>query len=126
MNQTGIMLASSREDYSQAMNVLFMVESRYLPVSIENLMYAYMVAKDWCNWIKNPDAPDTPVLSKHDDLTPLYDIFQRYATSLEEELADKEEDIILVFSLLNPNLGNLIETRRGETAIKETTQMYLT
>lgn len=123
MNQTQILLANARNDYSQALNVLCLVQMHMVPVTVEDTMYAYMVAEDWCEWIKNPKSSvENPLSGQTEDYMPMLDMFQRYANDLAEDLKQQEDFVETVFEMLNPNLVQLLQNR--DIAVKETTQMY--
>ena len=116
------MLAGARENYSDAMNVLMLVQMHSLPATIEDVMYAYMVARDWCKWIKNPNTPRNPLFGQTADFSPVLDIFRRFVASFERELEEQKTEVDCVFEKLNPNLVYL--TQRREIEISETTKMY--
>lgn len=123
MNQTQILLANARNDYSQALNVLCLVQMHMVPVTIEDTMYAYMVAKDWCEWIKKPNfSVENPLPAKTEDCMPMLDMFQRYADNLAKDLKQQKDIVEAVFETLNPNLAQLLQNR--DIAVKEATQMY--
>lgn len=123
MNQTQILLANARNDYSQALNVLCLVQMHMVPVTVEDTMYAYMVAEDWCEWIKNPKSSvENPLSGQTEDYMPMLDMFQRYANDLAEDLKQQKDVVEAVFEMLNPNLGQLLHNR--DIAVKEATQMY--
>ena len=69
MNQTGLLLASVHGDITNAHNILTLVSLRSIPTTIEDTMYAYMVAKDWCDWITNPDTQDNPLREQNVDFS---------------------------------------------------------
>jgi len=123
MNQTKLLLESARGDYSQALNVLMMVSVGMLPATIEDVMYAYMVAKDWCEWVKNPNSSKkNPLFGKQSDFTPMLSMFQRYADDLGELLAISESEVSDVFETLNPNLIQLWHSKNN--TLKEEAKMF--
>jgi len=112
MNQTKLLLESARGDYSQALNVLMMVAHGMLPATVEDMMYAYMVAKDWCEWVKNPNSSaENPLFGKESDYTPMLSMFQRYVDDLGRNLILNESAVEEVFETLNPNLIQLWRSR---------------
>ena len=123
MEQTRLLLVSARTDYSQALNVLCLIEMRMIPTTIEDLIYAYMVAMDWCEWIKNPESSeDSPLYGKEaDDYKPMLDMFESYADRLSAQLCVEEYRIEAYLETLNPNLTNL--WRGKNPVLKENTRL---
>lgn len=105
MEQTRLLLISAREDYAQAINILCLVQMHEVSTTIGDIMYAYMVAKDWCQWIKNPGEPEENPL-KHDIDDSLLCAFEGYAERLEDQLVAYQNAVEAYFSELNPNLVN--------------------
>ena len=113
MEQTKLMLASARQNYSQALNIICLIQMNAIPTTIEDTMYAYMVAKDWCLWIKTPGEPaENPLQSEVDD--ELYHMFEEYAERFEYQLLISLVDIEACVDILNPNL---IELFRGRNSV---------
>ena len=113
MEQTKLMLASTRQNYSQALNIICLIQMNAIPTTIEDTMYAYMVAKDWCLWIKTPGEPaENPLQSEVDD--ELYHMFEEYAERFEYQLLISLVDIEACVDILNPNL---IELFRGRNSV---------
>ena len=122
MEQTRLLLASARTDYSEALNVLCLIEMRMIPTTIEDVIYAYMVAKDWCLWIKNPESSeDSPLYGKKADYRSMLDMFESYADKLADQLNDEECGIEVYLGTLNPNLTNL--WRGKDPVLKENTRL---
>lgn len=123
MEHTRLLLTYAREDYSEAVNLLCLVQMHMIPVTIEDTMYAYMVALDWCEWIKNPkSSADNPLFNKAISPLSMLDIFENYVNELAKELEAKEYMVATVFGNLNPNLVQL--WRSHNAVLKEDTKMY--
>ena len=124
--QTKIMLVTVHHssDACEVNNILFMVTNKMLPVTIEEIMYAYMIAQDWVKWIKDPNSSDDSPLIGHsaEDVAPLLDLFQRQADDLAGELKLYVSDVRMVFENLNPCLIN--NWRSRDDLVRETTRMY--
>lgn len=134
MEQTKLLLISARgtADYTNALNVMYVIQMNVIPTTIEDTMYAYMVAKDWCEWIKNPGEPaENPLLYDVDDS--LSSMFERYAEKFEEQLLISLVDIEACVDILNPNLITLYRgknpvwsenTRLLYRSLRYTAQMF--
>lgn len=123
MNQTKLLLMSAREDCSRALNVLLMVSMDMLPAGIEEKMYAYMVALDWIEWIKNPkSSPENPLFEKSASYLPMLNLFKEYADTLSLELRLKEDEVEEIFKTLNPNLIHL--WRSNDAVLKGEAKMF--
>ena len=123
MEQTRLLLISAREDYSQALNILCLVEMHEVPTTVGDIMYAYMVAKDWCKWIKNPgESGENPLQHGVDDS--LLRIFEKYAEDLENQLVAYQNAIEEDFSELNPNLVNGWRSLSSMPILKEDTRLF--
>lgn len=122
MNQTGLLLASAYGDIGVAQNVLTMVYMHTIPVSIEDTMYAYMITKDWCDWITNPNMPNNPVRERKGDFSPLLGIFHSLLTGFERELQAKAHNVMETFAAINPNLISLL--RSPVEGVKANTDMF--
>ena len=122
MNQTGLLLASVHGDITNAHNILTLVSLRSIPTTIEDTMYAYMVAKDWCDWITNPDTPDNPLREQNVDFSSHLAMFQCIRTTLERELKEQEFKVGEILVSVNSNLVSLL--RSPLDTVKENTAMY--
>lgn len=124
--QTKIMLVTVHHssDACEVNNILFMVTNKMLPVTIEDIMYAYMIAEDWIKWCKDPNSSDdSPLIGRSaKDVAPLLDLFQRQADDLAKELMLNVGDVRMVFEKLNPALIN--NWRSRDDLVRETTKMY--
>ena len=122
MEQTRLLLIAARvnQNYTDALDVMCLVQRHLLPTTIEDTMYGYMVAKDWCLWIKTPGEPsENPLLYGLDD--DLRCMFESYAEKFEYELFKVRAAIEEYIALLNPNL---IELYRGRNLVlKEDTRL---
>lgn len=123
MNQTKLLLENAREDYSEALNILMMVSTGMLPATIEDVMYAYMVACDWCEWVKNPrSSAENPLFGKASDYIPMLCMFQQYTDDLGRNLILNESAVEVVFETLNPNLIQL--WRSPNPTLKNEVKMF--
>lgn len=124
--QTKIMLVSAHHssDTCYVNNILCMVAGKMLPVTISDVMYAYMIAKDWVRWCKDPNSSDENPLKgwSAEDAAPHLDLFQRQADDLARELMLYVGDVRMVFEKLNPALIN--NWRSRDDLVRETTRMY--
>ncbi|MBR1648982.1 MAG: hypothetical protein IJ689_05220 [Alphaproteobacteria bacterium] len=107
MTQTGILLNESRSDYSNALNVLALVSMEMIPVSIEDVMYAYFCAKEWVMWCNNPHAEGSPILERSADFSPMSGMFEHYAENLSKQLLRNAPEVKTVFDHFNPSLKAL-------------------
>lgn len=121
MEQTRLMLENARNDIVDAPNILMLLLMGELPATADNLMYAYMVAYDWCEWIKNPKAyKDNPLYGKKADYTPMLDMFERYRDDMAKVIKENETGIFCIFAQLHSNLTTFFGTE-----ISESTKLYL-
>lgn len=124
--QTKILLITvhHNSDACQVNNILTMVLCKELPVTISDIMYAYMIAEDWVKWIKDPNSSDdSPLRGKSaKDLAPLLKLFQRQAYDLATKLTLCKNDVEEIFENLNPCLINNWRTR--DCLAVEATEMY--
>ena len=112
MEQTKLMLAAARQNYSNAFDIISLVQMHAIPTTIEDIMYGYMVAKDWCLWIKNPGEPaENPLLNNVDDH--LLFMFEKYAGKFEDQLDANLATIKAYVAALNPNLITLYRGRNS-------------
>jgi len=128
MEQTRLLLISAREDYSLALNVLFLLATRSIPSNIEDIMYGYMVAKDWVNWIKNPNSSDDVDNfmpdKKAEDYQSMVDVLEGYADNLEDHLKAYQDYIEDLFRNLNTNLVQLWNGAHRHLNIREDTRLF--
>ena len=123
MKQTEILLLGSREDYEMAMNMLTLVKMHAVTVDIEDVMLAYVIALDWCEWIKDPKTvPENHPVKEIELLTPMLSIFERCVSDLEKELMLHQFDLENLFNNLN---GNLIRFWRSNSPLTgESVRIY--
>ncbi len=127
MTQTSILLDQARLDYTNALNVLTLVEMRIISVSAEDLMYAYLVATEWCNWFKNPDAEGSPLTKfgpNHPDYSSVLSMMEDSVRNLEDNLMMEMPAVYIVFSQLNPNLV-AISKQEDKSGVLESTKRYI-
>ena len=125
MEQTKIMLNSARRDVMDAPNVLMLVQMGMLPATIDDMMYAYMVAHDWCMWIKNPKAYEgNPLYNKTADYTPMLDMFESYRDDLADILRQNKYTVLHAFAELNPNLSQFYTGENQDPVLSKTTKLY--
>ena len=122
MKQTEIMLVAAQADYSDALNVLTLVEMGVLPVTIEEAMIAYMVAKKWTEWIVEPEMSDSPLRGRKNDLSSCLEMFQNHVEFFETSIVMKSWEVKAVFENINPNLISLL--RSPVAGVKEMTTIY--
>jgi hypothetical protein len=115
------------ENFSTALNVLTLLAMRDIPSTIEDTMYAYMVAKDWSHWIKNPNSPDDVDNfmpdRKAEELRPMLDVLEGYAGDFEDQFVRDADDIKEYLKNLNPNLINFWRGSYRHLNIKEDARM---
>ncbi|MBO4516031.1 hypothetical protein J5751_00995 [bacterium] len=116
MSQVKLMLKHSYKEFGDAMNVLTLIQMRTLPMDIEDVMFGYMVAKDWIEWITNPEASDRPSTAGTEAATYMLGIFQNSAKACEELLEERLDEVDLVVNTLNPNLHTLYQGRGSAEA----------
>ena len=125
MTQTSVLLDQSRLDYTKALNVLVLVD--IISVSAEDLMYAYLVATEWCNWFKNPDAEGSPLTKfgpNHPDYGGALSMMEDSVRKIEAMLKQEMPAVYIVFSQLNPNLV-AISKQEDKTGVLESTKRYI-
>ena len=130
MEQTRILLMHARDDYSNfstALNVLYLLAMRNIPSTIEDVMYGYMVAKDWIDWIKNPNSPgDADNFmpdKKAEEYQGMLDVLEGYTDDFEDMLVTDEDDVEEYIKNLNPNLVDLWRGYHYHLNIKEDARM---
>ena len=116
MSQVNLMLKHSYKYFGDVMSVLTLMRMRTLPMDIEDVMFGYMVAKDWIEWITNPEASDRPSSASTEAATIMLGIFQDGAKACEELLEERWDDVDLVVNTLNPNLHTLYQGRGSAEA----------
>lgn len=116
MSQVKFMLKHSYKEFGDAMNVLTLIQMRTLPMDIEDVMFGYMVAKDWIDWITNPESSDRPSTASTEAATYMLGIFQNSAKACEELLEERLDEVDLVVNTLNPNLHTLYQGRGSAEA----------
>lgn len=132
MEQTRILLLKARdtdENLQLALNILHLLASRNIFSStIEDTMYAYMVAKDWMSWIKNPNASDDidnfMPGNKAEDYQPVLETLEGYADDFEDQMVTDEKDIDEYLENLSPQLVDLWNGAHRHLNIKEDTRMF--
>lgn len=127
MEQTRLLLISAREDYSLALNTVFWVQMREIPTTISDTMYAYMVAKDWCKWMQEPEterSAENPLEGDTDDYHLLLNMFERNAEGLENQIVAYQDAIEAYLSALNPNLVNCWSGASNMPTLKEDTRLF--
>ena len=122
MSQVKFMLKHSYKDFGGVMNVLTLMRMRMLPMDIEDIMFGYMVAKDWIEWITNSKASDRPSIAGTEAATDMLGIFQDGAKACEELLEELSYEVYLLIDNLNPNLHTLYQGRGSVEA--EDVRMY--
>ena len=116
MSQVKFMLKHSYKDFGGVMNVLTLMRMRMLPMDIEDIMFGYMVAKDWIEWITNSKASDRPPIAGTEAATDMLGIFQDGAKACEELLEERWYEVDLTVKKLNPNLHTLYQGRESAGA----------
>lgn len=130
MEQTRLLLLYARdtdENFTTALNMVHLLAMRNIPSTIEDTMYAYMVTKDWINWIKDPNSPDNidnfMPDKKAEDYHGMLDVLEGYAEDLEDQMVTDEDDIEEYLENLNPNLVDLWRGVHRHLNIKEDARM---
>ena len=108
--QTKLLIMNAREDYSHAIDLLQSLRVRANQISIDDLMYAYILAKDWCNWSCNPYSPSNLIRSKDIDIPTVSYRFQQLAEYCEQELERREAELLIYFLHINPELSSLLNS----------------
>ena len=97
-DDTAAVLRRCHRDYSRVLEVLAQVQLHALPATVENIMYAYMIAKDWCKWATNPDDPTSPLYGKESDVSAMLTLFRGLADHFERVL---EQEFVLVKEVMD-------------------------
>lgn len=95
------------EDYVNAMNVLTVVKMRIVNVTTDDLMMAYLVATEWCEWFRNPDCKGSPLAGKGieaESYSCALELMDSIREDLAKQLGEEIDLITIVFHSLNPNL----------------------
>lgn len=123
MNQTKLLLENAREEYSDALTVLMMVSTGMLPATVEDVMYAYMVASDWCDNLKNPDSSvANPVFPQKGGYSMELAMIKDYADDLGKMLIQNESKVEIVFKTLSPQLVSFWKS--VNPTLRRETQMF--
>jgi len=127
MTQTTVMLQMARnEDYVNAMNVLTVVKMRAVSVTTDDLMMAYLVATEWCEWFRNPDCEGSPLAGNGiaaASYAPALELMQSIRQDLGAQLAEEFDVVEMIFQSLNPNLltiGKCLD----DPKVPETAKLY--
>lgn len=126
MTQTSILLCAARRDWLQALNMMSLIKFGSTPYTIDDVMFAYLIAKEWCYWIENRQAPDSPLYGSEADDASLLRSFRDKVHEFEQMLTDQEPLIAQTFQTFNPCLLELCH--QGESAlndVKESTKDYI-
>ena len=116
MSQLKIMLKHSHRDFGDAMNVLTLMRMGMMRMDTEDTMYGYMVAKDWIEWITNPDAPNRPRHADTEAAETMLGIFQDAAKACEDLLELHWIYVDDMINELNPNLDTMYQGHKSDAA----------
>lgn len=120
------MLEQARSSYIDALNVLAAIKMRKVSFTTEDLMMAYMVVSEWCEWLERPNMEGSPLSGKHstaDSYATALNLMREHRKDLEIMLADEMDFVDVVFRSLNPNLLQ-IGKRIDAPGVPESTQRY--
>lgn len=126
MEQTRLLLIKSCEDYSLALNTVLLVRMRAIPTTIDDTMFAYMVVKDWCKWIKEPKeerSAENTLFGETADYLPMLEMFEKYAEDIEDQLIAYQDAIEAYFRGLNPNLVDFWRGLCESPSLREDTRL---
>ena len=125
-----IKLESDRLDYVKTCNLLACVTLGIGNISIDDIMCAYLITCEWCDWTKRPKAEDNPLKDeklKKCDYAALYNHMEETKYQLEVILTEKVADVREVFRQLNRSFVRVavVLSIDFEVAdIKESTKRY--
>ena len=80
-------------DYDEIVNCFRILEGFLIPVRDLDVIYAYMVAKDWINWVTSPDGYGNPLSGKQKQYRRHLKVFESFAQWCEQAF-DKEPEKI--------------------------------
>ena len=118
MQQNKILLLDARTDYMSAVNILKQITTGTIPTTIEDIVYAYMVAKDCRKQIADSNTP-----SCKDNLLDFSDTFNCLAKQLEQILEAREHELVMLFMAFNPNL--ISKQNSNNKTVRELTRMHI-
>ena len=110
------MLKHSYKDFGGAMNVLTVMRMGMMRMDIEDTMYGYMLAKDWIEWITNPEAPYRPSIAGTEAAETMLGIFQDAAKACEDLLELHWIYVDDMINELNPNLDTMYQGHKSDAA----------
>lgn len=116
--QNKLLLLNARTDFSDAVHILTLIKKASVSTSIEDTVYAYMVARDWCKQIADCNTP-----SCKEDLSSLLKTFKSFAEYFEQEFENREHELVMYFTSFNPIVATLLNSPNER--IQELTTLHL-
>ena len=122
MSQVTDLLTKARDNYQDALDILCSIEMDMIhDLSVKDIMYAYMVACDWMQWIKQPTDASSFSGRKRGNHSVLC-MFDFYAHGLEKKLALSESKVLDVFNNLAPYI---VQNDQNNEMLAETNKLFL-
>ena len=98
-------LVAARQNYVDAFNTLASIRYQVKKVSINDLMLAYYVAREWQKWFTDPQADGCPLEDKELSYSDQKQWMTDYVATFEDMLLNqRSEEVISAFAKLNPTL----------------------
>lgn len=80
-------------DYTEVVMCFRVLEGFLIPVRNIDVIYAYMVAKDWINWVTSPDGYGNPLSGKQKQYRRHLKVFESFAQWCEEAFDKEPENV---------------------------------
>ena len=104
LNQIGTRLEKAKDNYVEVFNLLSAIVAGGQTYPINDIMCAYLIDGEWCDWFAFPKKEDSPLddEQKSMDFSPQLKAMNEYKMSLELLLTENLLEVNEVFANLNP------------------------
>lgn len=125
-----IKLEESRLDYVKVCNTLACVILGIGNISIDDIMCAYLITCEWCEWAKKPKKEDSPLRKeklKKCDYTAMFNHMDDVKWRLEIMLTENVSEVRGVFQHLNPHfvmIAVVLKIDFNVQDVEESTKRY--
>ena len=80
-------------DYTETVNCFRILENFLIPLRDIDIIYAYMVAKDWIMWITSSDGRDNPLSGRQKNYLRHLEVFKSFAQWCEKAFDEEPKNV---------------------------------
>lgn len=125
-NPLATVLMKALSDWLLAANYLMGISLCMRKPQLDELMVAYLLARDWMYWLQHPEAPHNPL---HVTSVGFLKTFRNHFNIIQSELMTNKDELLPYFEAIQPDRDSLeeagfIEPHRLQRAYRLTAMIF--